>query len=601
MKHTDTVARFIIQALTPFRSILCGQLAITLLWAASISYRPYLLKTILNKIPTLTPHTVVAALAQPAILYVLSGLCTVIAFRIYDYLWLKFNPPLKRHVGSLLMSRLMLHSVSLFHHHFAGNLANKVKDVMSSIPDLVKVMVYQFSSQFFAIIIAIATVSTANHVFAMLLASWTLIFLIGSIYFAKKAQKLCRASSEIRSTVIGTMVDMLSNIASIHLFAAQNPESRRLRTQLDTWVDTDQKRDWLFLCMFAFQGFSFVIYQALCFTFLITGYKKGIVTAGDFALILTINTNIINTLWSLSTDILQFSDLLGQITQGLEIALSPLAIEDKPHASVLQISHGRIVFDRVSFNYKNSEPLFTKISLTIEPGQKVGLVGYSGSGKSTFINLILRLYDINHGHIYIDGQDVRDVTQQSLHEAIGMIPQDPSLFNRSVAENIRYGRPNATDQEIVEAAKKAHAHEFITELPLGYDLVVGERGAKLSGGQRQRIAIARAALKNAPILILDEATSQLDTITERHIQESLWELMQNKTTIVVAHRLSTLLHMDRIIVFDEGAIVEDATHYELLAANGLYKTLWDAQVDGILPTRSNDQESPHPSPTLVTK
>jgi ATP-binding cassette subfamily B protein len=230
------------------------------------------------------------------------------------------------------------------------------------------------------------------------------------------------------------------------------------------------------------------------------------------------------------------------------------------------------------------------------------LVGYSGGGKSTFVNLILRLYDITDGAILIDGQDIRDVTQDSLRASIAMIPQDPSLFHRSLMDNIRYGRIDATDEEVISAAKKAHAHEFIEKLSQGYDSLVGERGVKLSGGQRQRISIARAILKNAPILILDEATSQLDSVTESIIQESLWELMNSrfetslsavalrakgdgeggKTVLVIAHRLSTLLHMDRIIVFDQGVIMEDGTHAELLANNGLYRNLWDAQVGGFL-------------------
>ena len=215
--------------------------------------------------------------------------------------------------------------------------------------------------------------------------------------------------------------------------------------------------------------------------------------------------------------------------------------------------------------------------------------GYSGGGKSTFVNLIMRLYDVTDGAILVDDQDIRDVTQDSLRTSIAMIPQDPSLFQRSLMENIRYGRIDASDKEVIEAAKKAHAHEFITKLSQEYDSLVGERGVKLSGGQRQRISIARAILKNAPILILDEATSQLDSVTERGIQESLWELMQDKTTLVIAHRLSTLLHVDRILVFDQGIIVEDGAHEELLANNGLYRTLWGTQVGGFLQDKKREE------------
>lgn len=226
--------------------------------------------------------------------------------------------------------------------------------------------------------------------------------------------------------------------------------------------------------------------------------------------------------------------------------------------------------------------MFEDKSIVISAGQKVGLVGYSGAGKSTFINLILRLFEVQNGRILIDDQDIKNVTQESLHQAITMVPQDPSLFHRTIMENIRYGRLDASDDEVKKAAQSACAHEFILKLPLGYDTLVGERGVKLSGGQRQRISISRAILKNSPILILDEATNQLDSVNEKDIQESLWNLIQDKTTIIVAHRLSTLLNMDRILVFNQGKIVQDGTHNELLG-RGLYKTLWDAQISGFLP------------------
>lgn len=597
VKHNNKIMGFILESLKPFKLLIVGQFAVGVIWALYSSLRPYLLKVILDRMQHLIPENAVEELMGPISLYVLSGLFIVIVFRIYDFIWLKLNPPLKRHVGDTLMQKMMQHSLVLFQNNFAGNLANKVKEVMSGIPDLLKIVANQFFTQFLGVTIAFFTVGTISYTFSLLLAAWIFIFVSGALIFSKKAKKLCRDASEIRSGVMGTMVDMLSNISSIHLFSAQKPESRRLKGHLDEWVAADQKRDWLFLFMFAFQGLSFVIYQAIGCAFLIAGFKEKTITAGDFALILTINANIINSLWPLSADILTCTDLWGNITQGLEVALAPLSIVDKPDAPTLHVPEGRIVFDNVSFHYKNSEPLFNKLSITIEPSQKIGLVGYSGGGKSTFVNLILRLYDITDGHILIDGQDIQSVTQDSLHKMIGMIPQDPSLFNRSLRENIRYGKPEATDNEIIEAAKKAHAHEFITELPQGYDLTVGERGSKLSGGQRQRIAIARAILKNAPLLILDEATSQLDTITERKIQESLWELMQGKTTMVIAHRLSTLLHMDRILVFDQGKIIEDATHYELLALNGLYKTLWDAQVDGFLPNNQGEIITPETTPS----
>ena len=332
-------------------------------------------------------------------------------------------------------------------------------------------------------------------------------------------------------------------------------------------------------------GSSFVIVMVINFYYLITGYNSGSITVGDFALVTTITVALVDRLWELAHNFTQFSKNFGRITQGLRDILVVPEIQDKQDASNLIVSRGEIKFQNVMFNYKDTSALFEDKSIIIPSGQKVGLVGYSGSGKSTFVNLILRMYDINSGQILIDDQNIAEVTQDSLRGNIGMIPQDPTLFHRTLMDNIRYGKIDATDEEVIEAAKKAHAHAFITALPLGYQALVGERGVKLSGGQRQRIAIARAILKNAPILMLDEATSQLDSVTEVDIQDSLWHLMQGKTTLVIAHRLSTLLHMDRIIVFDRGKIMEDGTHKELIKKGGLYKTLWDAQVGGFLPAQ----------------
>jgi ATP-binding cassette subfamily B protein len=277
------------------------------------------------------------------------------------------------------------------------------------------------------------------------------------------------------------------------------------------------------------------------------------------------------------------NDAIGKCNQCLKKLFTPIEIKNSNQSKSLVVKHGKIIFDKVQFYYKDTEPLFQNKTVIIQPGEKIGLVGYSGSGKTTFINLLLRLYDVISGRILIDGHDVCEITQDSLHSAIGIIPQDPSLFHRSIMENIRYGLLDATDHEVIEAAKYANIDEFIVKLSQGYQTLVGERGIKLSCGQRQRIAIARIILKKPQILILDEATSQLDSITENTITNALNKLMQGKTTLVIAHRLSTLLNMDRIFVFEQGKIVENGKHTDLLEKKGLYKALWDAQIRGCLP------------------
>ena len=352
-----------------------------------------------------------------------------------------------------------------------------------------------------------------------------------------------------------------------------------------TAVKAEQKLEWSFFKIWFCYGYSFFILQCLNIYFLMKGRAEGWISIGDFALVLGVNIAIVDCMWQLAKDFSQYSKMLGKIIQALKAILGPPEIIDAPDAKELQIKHGEIAFDKVKFHYKGTEPLFKDKSVIIKSGEKVGLVGYSGSGKTTFANLILRIYDVTEGRILIDNQDISQVTQDSLHKAIAMIPQDAALFHRTMMENIRYGKIDASDEEVIEAAKRAHAHEFISKNPEGYQVLVGERGVKISGGQRQRIAIARAILKNAPILILDEATSQLDSLTESYIQESLWKLMQDKTTLVIAHRLSTLLNMDRILVFDTGKIIEEGSHQELLDQGGLYATLWTSQIDGFLPDK----------------
>lgn len=567
----------------PFRFYIGLYLILGTIWAIDLSLRPYLLKIMLDKIPLLNAQNAIEQLSLPAFFYLFMGLIVTLVFRGLDYTWIQLNPPLKRHVAAQLMERMMHHSQALFQNQFAGNLGNKIKDVASGIPDLIKLIMAQFISHFLALLIAICTVWTVDFKFSLSLCIWVVVFIGGTFIFSKKGKTLSQKAAGERSYVVGSIVDILSNIMNVQLFSGATFESGRLKNSLNKWVEADQKRDYFFLKLFAFQGFSFVLYQAICIFWLIYGLTKEQISTGDFSLILTINIFIVDCLWSLSRDMSAFADSYGNIMQGLEVALSDVEITDLPNAASLHVQKGEIFFDQVKFHYKGRTALFQNKSVLIKSGQKVGLVGYSGSGKSTFVNLILRLYEIQEGRILIDHQDIQNVTQNSLRDAIGMIPQDPSLFHRSLMENIRYGDLQASDEEVIKAAKRAHAHAFITELPNGYHSLVGERGIKLSGGQRQRIAIARAILKNAPILILDEATSQLDSMTENDIQETLWELMQNKTTIIIAHRLSTLLKMDRILVFDQGHIAEDGSHTELLAKGGLYKTLWDAQVGGFLP------------------
>jgi ATP-binding cassette subfamily B protein len=312
-------------------------------------------------------------------------------------------------------------------------------------------------------------------------------------------------------------------------------------------------------------------------------WQKNILTVGDFVLIQAYLLRIFEKLWGFGRVIRDFYENLADAEEMTEILETPHEIVDIPNAKKLKIITGGIKFNNVDFNYNQTRKVLDKFNLEIKPQEKIALVGPSGAGKSTIVRLLLRLHDINAGEIIIDKQNIAKVMQESLWQNISLVPQDPILFHRTLLENIRYGELKATDKDVIKAAKIAHCHEFISQLPDGYGTYVGERGVKLSGGERQRVAIARAVLRNAPILVLDEATSSLDSESERYIQDALDKLMKEKTVIVIAHRLSTIMKMDRIIVIDKGGIIEEGTHKELLKKkNGIYKKLWKIQAGGFI-------------------
>lgn len=581
--RTSRVFFYIINLLKAFPAALLAMFCMAVVFAIDTAFKPYILKVILDRAAESSTHDVFTHLAMPCIYFLLLSFIISTSWRLSDYfVGIKMIPKLRSKIANESLGLLLDKSHDYFQNNFSGSLANKVNDLISSVPDLMQIAIDRFFSHGLALVFAIFALAQVNIRFAIFTLSWTVVFMIGAVFFSKRIVIFADQWSERGSTVTGRVVDILSNILSVRLFSGKRFEKESLNETCQKAVVAEEKLQWSFFWMWVLYGYSFCVLLGVNLYFLLKGRQEGWVSVGDFALVLGLNIAIVDFLWEVARDFSQFSKYLGRITQALKTILTPPEIVDREGATELTATQGRIEFQNIKFHYKSNGELFKDKSITIAAGQKVGLVGYSGSGKTTFVNLILRIYDVTQGSILIDGQNIKNVTQDSLRAAIGMIPQDPSLFHRSLIDNIRYGRVDATDAEVIEAAKRANAHEFITKLPQGYDSLVGERGVKLSGGQRQRIAIARAVLKNAPILILDEATSQLDSLTENEIQKSLWQLMQGKTAIVIAHRLSTLLHMDRILVFEKGKIVEDGSHQELLTKGGLYKTLWDAQVGGFL-------------------
>jgi len=552
---------------------------ITMVISLDANVKPYLIKLLIDTVIHVSKYNLWTLVA----IFAISQFCSVLSWAVINFMIANYIPKYKAHVIKVITNKISHYSYTFFQNHLSGNIVAKVADIFNLVTDIASNVLLRFVIYSFTVILALILLARIHILFSIGLLIWVAFFIMITVYLInRKINNITREYAEARSVIFGFLSDYFVNILNVKLFATATLELQKLDNILQTFIEKAKQQGWLLTKFYFGQGIVVTIYIIGFLFWLIYLYNKNIVSAGDFTLVFMLNLKVLEQMYEISHAMRDLFINCGAVKQAISLLDTATEIQDLPNSNMLTITKGEIVFDKVKFYYKGTAALFQNKSVVIAPGQKVGLVGYSGSGKSTFVNLILRLYDVVDGKLLIDNQDIKYITQDSLHRAIGMIPQDPTLFHRSVMDNIRCGKINATTAEVIDAAKHAHAHEFIIKLPQGYDSLVGERGVKLSGGQRQRIAIARTILKNAPILILDEATSQLDSMTENNIQASLWELMQHKTTIVVAHRLSTILHMDRILVFDHGTIVEDGTHQELLAKSGLYKTLWNAQVGGFL-------------------
>lgn len=546
-------------------------------------FNSILIKHIIDILPLIGDGDV-SSLTWPAALIVLNFIVfDNFTWRGKEYINYKYQAVIKKKIIRATMNQLLGESHQFFQDRLSGRIANQITILADNIELIVHNIVGEFLRGAALVIVALIASYIVNLIFFYVLFLWFIAFASFSIMMSRRFVALADQHAETESILSGQLVDSIANHTTVRIFSRKSFEISRLKHFFLEICKAFQKKESFRFMLYTVQGGMIATMMGVSSYFLIHLYSLKLISIGDFALIFGLSMELGHTIWYTMSRVDDFHHAFGKCKQSLDALVVQREVKDKCDAKELLVESGSIIFDNVKFHYKGTEPLFQNQSVSVEAGQKVGLVGYSGSGKTTFVNLILRLYDVTDGDILIDGQDIRNVTQNSLRQNIAMIPQDPSLFHRSIMENIRYGRMDASDEEVMQASNQAHAHEFIATLPHGYESLVGERGLKLSGGQRQRIAIARAMLKNAPILMLDEATSQLDSITEANIQSALRELMHNKTTLVIAHRLSTLLYMDRIIVFDRGKIVEDGTHAALFANNALYKTLWDAQIGGFLP------------------
>ncbi|TPI36213.1 ABC transporter ATP-binding protein [Mesorhizobium sp. B3-1-9] len=524
----------------------------------------------------------------------LAGMAFVVLFALPGTVWLHSLLNQQTLMGNYPMRirwqvhrYLLKQSMAFYQDEFAGRIATKlmqtalaVRECVIKLIDVLNYVIVYFLGMLFI-------VGAADWRLAAPLAVW-LVGYIGLLrFFIPRLGKVGEEQANARSTMTGRVVDSYTNIQTVKLFSHARREATFAREGMASFLDTVYRSMRLVTVLY---GLLYILNSLLLFS--VTAISLWLwlgqaVTIGAVAVVI----GLVLRMWGMSQWIMwEMSGLfenIGTVQDGIQSISLPRLVEDRPGAKDISVSQGEIRFDDIRFHYGKQKGVIENLSLTVKPGEKVGIVGRSGAGKSTLVNLLLRFYDLESGRILVDGQEIAAVTQDSLRAQIGMVTQDTSLLHRSVRENILYGRPDATDEMLTEAARRAEALDFIGGLSdhngrKGFDAHVGDRGVKLSGGQRQRVAIARVMLKDAPILILDEATSALDSEAEAAIQENLYKLMQGKTVIAIAHRLSTIAAMDRLVVMDKGRIIEEGSHEELVAKGGLYAQLWQHQSGGFL-------------------
>lgn len=544
----------------------------SLLGACSVA-GPYITKVIIDTVSENYTENFTTCIAYLLMIFMGYQILNNFSWRISSYVVYKLQLGTKDKIIRKICENMLDHSYNYFQDIFVGQLSNNIRTIASCsesiIYDLSRVII-----SFVLFVISLLCMYQVHSLFFYGLLIWSVFFMLMSISVSQKIFRLSENYGHNLSKVFGIISDCIINISNIKAFSNKKYEIESLDKNINEMNESFKKKELSFLKIAFSQGlYTSLLISAMLFL-LIFLKTKHLVTLGDFVLILGLSSQITDHIWNATEIVHKINENIGMCNQCIKSILIPIEITDKKEAATLLLKKGGISFKDVSFGYSNSGTLFHDLNLNINPKERIGLVGHSGSGKTTFINLLLRFYEPTSGKICIDGADISEVTQESLHSCISVISQDSILFHRSVLENIRYGRLDSTNDDVIMAAKYANAHEFIENLSDGYNTIIGERGTKLSGGQRQRISIARAILKNSPILIMDEATSQLDSVTEMYLQEVLDDLIKDKTVITAAHRISTVSKMDKIFVFENGRINCSGSHGYLLKNSELYKQLW---------------------------
>jgi ATP-binding cassette, subfamily B, bacterial len=548
-----------------------------------LALMPFYYSKVIDALTEVPPDGVmVAAVMTPFIMLAVVRLSAFVLRRSMAYVlsWLQVR--IEKDLSDYSFSKLVNHSDKFFADNFSGSIIAKNNRFTKSFVNLFDNFIFNIWPTTIGILSILIVVYKNNILLGHIFLAWIVVYLLIVFVSIKLRVKYDKKAAAEDSKVTGVLSDVVTNVLSMKIFSSKKTEEKNYKAATRIYEEAQLKAWWMFSHHLNIQLALMIILEIGSMYYTISLWAQGAVTVGFVVLIQGFVMNILGNLKF-------FGHMLGRMMKSvvdmhemLEIIELEPGISDPENPETPQMSNGGIEFKNVNFTYDEGQEVFKDFNLKIPAGQKVGLVGHSGSGKTTVTNLMMRFSDVTSGEILIDGQNISAVTQDDLRNNISYVPQEPLLFHRTIQENIAYSKPNATKVEIIDASKKARVDEFVVDLPKGYKTMVGERGVKLSGGQRQRIAIARVMIENAPIFILDEATSALDSESEQCIQESFKEAMQGKTAIVVAHRLSTIQSMDRIIVLDNGKILEDGSHDELLSKKGKYHDLWNHQVNGFI-------------------
>ena len=509
---------------------------------------------------------------------------SVIGWRLVLYLVWTFETAMQRDLYAQCFSKLTNQTLFFHSNKFGGSLVSQTNKLVGAVESFWDTIIWSVLPLVVSLVGSIIVLSTLLWQYALFLLIFSIVFSLVVYYGSKPMAKLTKKEAKASNKLNGQLADVISNVLAVKSSGAEATEQKFFTKTVNSWRNSSLDVMRGFLKVSTIYSSINMVIKIGAIAFAVYAAQNDLVSVASVYLIITYTGSVAHELWNMNGIMRNYNRIIGNANDMVEILQTPTTLIDKSD-SKLKVTNGEISMDKITFTHDEGQgdTLFHDFSLDIKPGEKIGLVGASGSGKTTLTKLLLRFADIDSGKITIDGQDISEVTQASLRTKIAYVPQEPLLFHRSVRENIAYGRPDATDAEIEEAAKKAGAYDFIVGLKNGFDTMVGERGTKLSGGQRQRVAIARAILKDAPILALDEATSALDSESEALIQKSLETLMKNRTSIVIAHRLSTIAKLDRIIVLKDGKIVEDGSHDELInKKRGVYAKLWARQSGGFI-------------------